>query len=322
MRPNGWNKTHLTYTFANGSFIEFFSADQEDKLRGARRHVLYVNEANNIPFAAYHQLAIRTSQDIYIDFNPTATFWAHTEVLEEPDSEHLILTYKHNEALPDTIKADIEQAKEKAKTSDFWSNWWTVYGLGQTGKLQGVILNDWQKIDRLPTEAKLIGYGIDFGYTADPTTVIGAYEYNGQRVYDELVYNTGLGNRELSKLMNAAGLKPTDRGVADSSAPKDIADLHKNFKWNIKGVKKGPGSINFGIGVMQENPFLVTKRSTNIIEELRHYCWDTDKEGKELNTPIDAYNHCIDAMRYIETTFRLKPKGRMRTKTYGRRQRA
>jgi phage terminase large subunit len=121
----------------NGSYIEFFSADQEARLRGARRNILYVNEANNIPFESYYQLAIRTSDEIFIDFNPTMEFWAHTEVLQEDDSEHLILTFKDNEALPDTIRKDIEKAEEKAKHSSYWHNWWQVYGLGKIGSLQG-----------------------------------------------------------------------------------------------------------------------------------------------------------------------------------------
>jgi len=125
-RDEGWNKTLLTYTFANGSTIEFFSADQEAKLRGARRQVLYINEANNIEFEAYHQLAIRTSEAIYIDFNPVSEFWAHTEVLAEQDSELIVLTYRDNEALPATIRDDIETAQVKAATSTYWANWWLL----------------------------------------------------------------------------------------------------------------------------------------------------------------------------------------------------
>ncbi len=140
-RDEGWNKTLLTYTFANGSTIEFFSADQEAKLRGARRQVLYINEANNIDFEAYHQLAIRTSEAIYIDFNPVSEFWAHTEVLAEQDSELIVLTYRDNEALPATIRDDIEAAQVKAATSTYWANWWKVYGLGEVGSLQGVVLS-------------------------------------------------------------------------------------------------------------------------------------------------------------------------------------
>ena len=147
-----WNRSLLTYIFPNRAYVEFFSADQEGRLRGARRNVLYVNEANNIPFDAYHQLSIRTSGDVFIDFNPTSQFWAHTEVLAENDSEHLILTYKDNEALPETIREDIEAAQHR--TSPYWQNWWKVYGLGQIGSLQGVVFSNWEQVEAMPTARK------------------------------------------------------------------------------------------------------------------------------------------------------------------------
>ena len=163
-RDSQWNRSSLTYTFTNGSYIEFFSVEQPDKLRGARRNVLYVNEANNVPFEAYNQLSIRTSGDIWIDFNPTANFWAHKEVAGKEDADFITLTYLDNEALPDTIVQEIEAAKAKAKDSTYWSNWWKVYGLGQIGSLDGVCITDWKEIT-LPEEARLLVLdGMDFGY--------------------------------------------------------------------------------------------------------------------------------------------------------------
>lgn len=288
-----WNRSHLKYEFANGSYIEFFSADQPDKLRGARRDILYVNEANNVDWESYHQLAVRTREDIYIDFNPTSSFWAHTEVLKEDDSELLVLTYKDNEALEQTIVNEIEIAKEKAKTSDYWANWWKVYGLGEIGSLQGVVFDNWGQVDKIPDGAKLISAGLDFGYTNDPTSCVLCYQYNGEYYFDCVLYRKGMSNRELSlELKNVKCLI-----YADSAEPKSINEL-RTYGLNVTSVKKGADSIRNGISHLQYQRFYVTASSIDLIKELRAYIWKTDKSGASLNEPIDSYNHAIDAMRY------------------------
>jgi phage terminase large subunit len=289
-----FNKSLLRYEFANGSVIEFFSADDSSKLRGARRDILYINECNNVTFDSYNELAIRTRKEVYLDFNPANEFWVHTELKDEPDSDFLILTYKDNEALDQSIIDQIEKNKEKAKTSTYWANWWKVYGEGQLGMLEGVVFSNWKQIDTIPKEAKLLGIGLDFGYTNDPTAIIEIYNYNGQRIVNELAYQTGLLNSEIAKLL------PKHVPVyADSSEPKSIDEI-KRYGITIKGVTKGKDSINYGIDVIQRNEYLVTANSGNLIKELRSYVWDTDKQGKRLNKPIDFNNHAIDAFRYHE----------------------
>ncbi len=289
-----FNKSLLRYEFANGSVIEFFSADDSSKLRGARRDILYINECNNVTFDSYNELAIRTRKEVYLDFNPSNEFWVHKELKDEPDSDFLILTYKDNEALDQSIIDQIEKNKEKAKTSSYWANWWKVYGEGQLGMLEGVVFSNWKTIDTIPKEAKLLGIGLDFGYTNDPTAIIEIYNYNGQRIVNELAYQTGLLNSDIAKLL------PKHVPVyADSSEPKSIDEI-KRFGVTIKGVTKGKDSINYGIDVMQRNEYLVTSNSGNLIKELRAYVWDTDKQGNRLNKPIDFNNHAIDAFRYHE----------------------
>jgi phage terminase large subunit len=289
-----FNKSLLRYEFANGSYIEFFSADDSSKLRGARRDVLYINECNNVTFESYNELAIRTKKAIYLDFNPANEFWVHTELKDEQDSDFLILTYKDNEALDNSIVQQIEKNRLKAETSAYWSNWWRVYGLGEIGMLEGVIFSNWKTIDILPKEANLIGIGLDFGYTNDPTAIIEIYNYNGTRIINELKYQTGMLNSDIANAL------PKHVPVyADSSEPKSIEEI-KRYGITIKGVTKGKDSINYGIDVMQRNEYLVTSNSTNLIKELRAYCWDTDKQGTRLNKPIDTNNHAIDALRYHE----------------------
>jgi phage terminase large subunit len=289
-----FNKSLLRYEFANGSYIEFFSADDSSKLRGARRDVLYINECNNVTFESYNELAIRTKKAIYLDFNPANEFWVHKELKDEQDSDFLILTYKDNEALDNSIVQQIEKNRLKAETSAYWANWWRVYGLGEIGMLEGVIFSNWKTIDILPKEANLIGIGLDFGYTNDPTAIIEIYNYNGTRIINELKYQTGMLNSDIANAL------PKHVPVyADSSEPKSIEEI-KRYGITIKGVTKGKDSINYGIDVMQRNEYLVTSNSTNLIKELRAYCWDTDKQGTRLNKPIDTNNHAIDALRYHE----------------------
>jgi phage terminase large subunit len=289
-----FNKSLLRYEFANGSVIEFFSADDSSKLRGARRDILYINECNNVTFDAYNELAIRTRKEVYLDFNPANEFWVHTELKDEPDSDFLILTYKDNEALDQSIVEQIEKNRDKAKTSSYWANWWKVYGEGQLGMLEGVVFSNWKGIDTIPKEARLLGIGLDFGYTNDPTAVIEVYAYNNQRIVNQIVYQNGLVNSEIAKRL------PKNVIVyADSSEPKSIEEIRR-LGITIKGVTKGKDSINYGIDVMQRQDYLVTNQSVDLIKELRSYIWDTDKTGRRLNKPIDFNNHAIDALRYHE----------------------
>lgn len=289
-----FNKSHLKYEFANGSFIEFFSADDASKLRGARRDILYINECNNVTFEAYNELSIRTKKSIYLDFNPANEFWVHRELKDESDADFIILTYKDNQALDEGIIQQIEKNRLKAKTSAYWRNWWTVYGEGKVGQLQGAVFTNYKTIDRIPEEARLIGIGLDFGYSADPTAIIAVYKYNEQRILDEMTYQTGLLNSDISKIL------PKDVPVyADSAEPKSIRDIQL-YGITIKGVTKGKDSVNYGIDVMQRQDYLVTSQSTNLIKELRSYCWDKDKTGKQLNKPVDNFNHALDAVRYHE----------------------
>ena len=245
------NKSTLTYSFPNGSQIEFFSADQPDKLRGGRRDVLFVNECNNIDFESYQQLSIRCREFIYLDYNPTAEFWVHTELKDEPDSDFIILTYKDNEALEPSIINEFEKAIKKAETSDYWQNWVNVYVYGIIGSLDGVIFNNWKQIDTIPSDAKLLGYGQDYGFTNDPTTMTACYLWKDKLIWDEVIYQKGLSNSAIAKLMRQSGVKSSSDIVGDSAEPKTIAEL-KSYGFNITGAKKGADSIKHGIQLLQE----------------------------------------------------------------------
>ena len=249
-----WNATDFKYTFANGSQIEFFSADNDSKLRGARRDYLYMNEANNMNFHAYTELASRTKKGVYLDWNPVNEFWFHTDLQNDNDVDFIIVTYEDNEACPESALNFILKAKEKASTSSYWDNWWKVYGLGQIGTLEGVIFNNWQTIDVLPNDARLLGYGLDFGYSNDPTAIVEVYKWNDKRIINEICYQKELSNSQIAKF-----IKTQDDCYCDSAEPKSIAEL-RAFGINARAVRKGSDSINFGIQVMQEQEYLITKQ--------------------------------------------------------------
>ncbi len=315
-----WNASSLTYTFSSRSRIQFKSFDSVGKAKSSgKRDILFLNEANHIAFEIADALMIR-STETWIDFNPDNKFWVHDEVLTSKNSDFLLLTYEDNEALSSETLEDLIEKKEKAFyninlpnpkifeesniKSEYWANWCKVYIYGEIGNLEGVIFTNWKIIDNLPADAKYIRSGLDFGFTNDPTTCIDKYIYEGQPIYDEILYEKGLTNGAIAKIVSQ-GFKRNI--IADSSEPKSIKEI-QGYKVDIEGAVKGPDSVKFGIQTLQEKEFLVTARSLNLINELRKYRWIKSKDGKNINVPIDAFNHCIDPMRYINEQDVLKPK--------------
>ncbi len=295
-RGDCWNASDFKYTFPNGSNIEFFSSDSDAKLRGARREYLYMNEANNQTFNAYTELVARTKKGVYLDWNPTAEFWFHEHLMNDHDVDYLVLTYLDNEACPESAKNFILKAKEKAKTSQYWDNWYKVYGLGQVGSLQGIIF-EFNQVEKIPDNSEFICYALDWGFTNDPTAFIEVYRYNGEVYVNELIYSTGLTNSDILKRLNELGIDKRRYIVADSAEPKSIEDIYRGG-YNVHPAQKGKDSINSSIDILKGYKLNVTKSSVNLIKELRGYVWDKDKEGKDTNRPIDFNNHAIDALRY------------------------
>lgn len=287
-KDDRWNRSDYTYTFETGSKIEFFSADQPAKVRGPRRDRLFMNEANNVPYETFDQLEVRTKEFIFLDWNPTNSFWFYDDVQgKRDDVDHLILTYKDNEALDPAIVRSIEQRKGNKQ-------WWQVYGLGQLGELESRIYKDWKIIDDIPHEARLYRYGLDFGYTNDPTAIIAVYQYNGGFIVDQEAYQTGLSNKQIADILLNL---PKALVIADSSEPKSIDEI-KGYKVMIIPSKKGVGSVVQGIQYVQDQRISITSRSVETIKEYRNYLWMTDKGGRVINEPIDLWNHGLDALRY------------------------
>lgn len=296
--PKRWNRTDYAYTFETGSRLEFFSADQPGKVRGPRRDRLFINEANNVPYETFDQLEVRTKDEIWLDWNPTNEFWYYEEVEKRSDVEHIILTYKDNEGLAKEIVDSIEQRKNRP-------GWWKVYGLGQLGEVEGKIYRGWDIVEEIPRTARLERYGLDFGYSNDPATIVAVYYHDGGYIWDEIMYQRGMSNKRIADMIKDQE-QPSVLVVADSAEPKSIDEI-KGYGINIVGAEKGKDSVNHGIQLVADQKIAVTKRSVNVIKEYRNYLWKTDKDGKVLPVPEHEFSHSMDAGRYAMVSLINKP---------------
>jgi len=287
-----WHSTDSRYTFRNGSYVEFFSADDNSKLRGARRDILYVNEANNIEFESYSELSVRTKQEVYLDWNPTHRFWYHEHLEGDDDLDFLILNYLDNESCPQSAIEYILKAKEKAKTIPYWDNWYKVYGLGQTGMLQGTVFSNWTTGEfdiSLP-----YCHGLDFGFNPDPCGLVKvAVDQKSKKIYlEEKAYLTNLGTDDIEALLKNR-IENNGLIIADSASKLTIHDLRQRGI-NMQACIKGAGSILADLKLMMDYELIICGESRNLKMELNNYIWNDKKAG----IPIDKYNHLIDPARY------------------------
>lgn len=283
-----YNKSDRVYTFVNGSIMEFKSYDDWQDAKSGKRDYLFINEANGIPKVIWDELYIRTKKKSYLDYNPNTEFWVHTDLIGKDNVTLIISDHRHNTFLDQKIHDKIEAIEDYEL--------WKVYARGLTGKLEGVIFRDYNVIPNVSMDAKLIGYGLDFGFTNDPTALVALYNQNGELVIDELIYEKRLLNRDISerlKELNIGG-----RIIADSAEPKSIAEL-QSYGWMIEPAKKGKDSIKQSINTLKRYKLNVTQRSHNVKKELNNYKWKQNRDGKLENEPIDIMNHSIDAIRYV-----------------------
>lgn len=293
------------YTFETGSKIEFISVDTVGKAHGPRRDVLYVNEANNLSYEIVDQLITRTRKIVWLDWNPSSAFWFYERMLvERPDDIDFMgeggnyppLTYRDNEALDEVMIAEIESHKANKR-------WWTVYGEGKLGEIEGRIYTGWRIIPEVPFEAKLVRRGLDFGYSVDPSGIVSCYEYNGGLIFDEELYLRGQSNKQLADFI--LNLDEQCLVIGDSAEPKSIADI-KSYGVNIVGAIKKKEKVGkyetynqWAIAQVQNyKKISVTERSLNLIKEYRDYVWAQDKDGKFLPEPETTADHLLDPVKY------------------------
>ena len=293
-----WNKSDSTYTLPhNGAVIEFFSADASSKVHGPARDRLFLNEIQNIPHEIARQLFVRTRGLVLMDYNPTHSFWANEQIEQRPNCVTIHSTYKDNSFLSAEQIAEIEANRHDR-------NWWQVYGEGKIGTLEGLIYS-FDQIDEMPDADGLREtWGMDFGFTHDPTAIVRVLADTGKKeiFVDEIEYRTGMVNPDIADVLRGQSVPRQVHVWADAAEPKSIAEIGMASGCNVlpcdKSAPVRSDRLKFQLLWMQGWKIHVTKRSLNLIRELRNYTWAKDKDGKLLDQPVDVFNHALDAMRY------------------------
>ena len=300
---DSWYASENSYTFDNGSVIEFLSVQDSERRKGTKRNYLFIDEANELNYEDYFQLSIRTTDKIILAYNPSfpTNHWIFSQVLTHPEATRYITTFKDNPFLDDRIASEIERLKVTSPS------YYKIYGLGLEGIVEGLIFDNTDIVDEVPEDAELLGYGIDFGYTNDPTALVALFKHQDDIIFEEVCYMTNLLSNQISNMIRAAYEKYGKKEViADSADPRLIEEIFRSGI-NIKPAVKGPDSILAGIDTMKQQQIKITKSSKNMIDEFLSYTFKKDKNEEFLNQPIDSNNHAIDACRYI-STFKLSNK--------------
>jgi len=298
------NKSNSEYRL-NGNLFEFVSIDQASRLKGRKRNIAFLNEANELSYSSYSQVLFRTvgtdgAPSLILDYNPSDEYsYIYTKVKTREDADFHITTYKDNKFLEQTLVDEIERLKE---TDD---DYWRVYGLGQVGRNRATVFK-FNECDEIPDRAKLIARGLDWGFVNDPSVLVATYVLDNNLYIDELFYKYGMTNRDIHNELTKLNLTRADQIFADSSEPKSIDELYR-YGWNIKAATKGKDSIMLGIDLMKRYNIFITSRSANTIQEFRNYKWLEDKNGNLLNKPEDRNNHAVDSTRYSIFTRLSRP---------------
>ena len=292
-----FNKTDNVYHYPNGSYIEFFGAEDSGKVRGPGRDILYINEANLLPFNIYQQLALRTKQTIFLDFNPVdEASWVY-DVADKEGNILIHSTYKNNPFLPKEQVAEIESLKDADE------NLWKVFGLGERGKSQEIIYTHW-KYGNFPEDCEVV-YGLDFGFSV-PTALVKVGFKDGQTYAQEMLYETRMTTSDLIERLKTLNIKRSDEIFCDAAEPKTIEEVIR-AGFNAKPADK---DVYAGIQKVKSMPLNISQDSTNLIKEIKSYKWKTDKDGKVHpdESPVKLNDHIIDALRYAVFTKLNKPK--------------
>lgn len=282
-----YNISDRIFSFGNGSTLSFINTDDPEKLRGVKSDILFIDEASEIDEESYFQLSIRCQGPIILAYNPTVS--PYHWLREQEECERFTTTYKDNPYLPKEMVKAIEDLEHKNP------KYWSIYGKGEFAPNERAIFT-FQIVDEVPIE-ELVAIGMDFGFSNDPTALIAVHKKGDMLYLRELLYEKGLVTKDIIEKLDKLNVGNTEIW-ADSAEPRLIEEIYRSG-YNIKPVKKGPDSIRFGIGVLQNYGLCVERSSQNLINELYAYEWATDKYGIQLDKPQGGLDHLIDAMRYV-----------------------
>jgi phage terminase large subunit len=292
------NKSSSEYNLF-GNLVEFTSLDQSQKIRGRKRDLLFINEGNELHWEDWQQLIFRTQERIILDFNPSDEYhWIYDNVITRKDCAFYKTTYLDNPFLEDVIRDEIERLKE---TDD---QYWQIYGLGERASSINTIFK-YSEVNRIPDDAKLISYGMDFGYSNDPTTLVSVFVMEHNLYIKEHLYRTQMTTQDINIFLREQNLL-TNPIYADSAEPRLIEELRR-MGHNIFPSLKGKDSVNAGIDLLKRYKLHITSDSNNAIQEFRNYKWKEDKSGRLINIPEDKHNHIIDPCRYATYSILSRP---------------
>ena len=292
------NKSNSEYELS-GNLVEFISLDQPQKVRGRKRNLLFINEANELDFEDWQQLVFRTEDKIILDYNPSDEYhWIYDKVKDRDDADFYITTYLDNPFLEPSIKAEIERLRDTDE------QYWQIYGLGQKGISKATIFN-FTETNVIPEDAEFVSYGADAGYTNDPTTLVSVYKKDYNLYIKEHLYQTQMTTVDIHNKWKQIGIT-REPIYFDSAEPRLIEELRR-MGWNVRPSIKGADSVNAGIDLLKRFKIHIYKDSHNAIQEFRNYKWQEDKSGKLMNKPVDKNNHLIDATRYATYSVLSKP---------------